>query len=406
MKEKNRVLSLLPLLLCLIICLAATSVDNGDRIEIVCDLDNLVETEDYDACDHLETETLIIEEIETYGPTGYIAESDSLNTQALYPPSQDDIDKLTYDARAFYIQMRTYTYTPEKYKDLYPNDAVSWWPALSGNKSLMEVLIQPQYANAPVKIVRRIDKVIIDIYVDYTGSDVTAIIPGTNPDNLSYRNAIEKGFKKWENRNDIYIENKLDELRYDSFMGAKGVMVAVNIHHKGDPNIKEDQKFFTVNFSDGYCEKNYDNSDDSVIAYVSRPATFSSHDRGTIYMFAQFHYGLADGKMKTFTWDAEKITAVAAHELGHILTLGDAYNSGTRTVPVTKEIPQDDIMRGSGGWMKNLYNNNTLFYNSQRGYNDTFTSNDIEMILNGFQTYSYQSFDRERRDFSPKILLN
>jgi len=72
-----------------------------------------------------------------------------------------------------------------------------------------------------------------------------------------------------------------------------------------------------------------------------------------------------------------------AHEFGHALGLGDAYEDKYGTTrpmaPITSEVPKNDMMRGSLVW--NTYN-----------LNPDITDNDMQMAFNAFKTGQLQNF--------------
>ena len=94
----------------------------------------------------------------------------------------------------------------------------------------------------------------------------------------------------------------------------------------------------------------------------------------------------ANGNKKPYReeYTVTRYKDTAAHEFGHVLGLGDAYDVSWHSAAnaTTGEVPQNDMMRSNG----------------------TVTPNDIEMLLYAWQLNTWQEYvDSNRYAKSPAI---
>lgn len=197
-----------------------------------------------------------------------------------------------------------------------------------------------------VRVKRWFDSITIDVYVNFEGE--------LNPRSDSFWNSIlptyfqlkftphyatkliVKGIKKWA---DTYEGSGFDNFGCDPV-----VNVQVNVHEShSDEEFPCFQKFVDIDIdkvgrayqtSKSWCMGNL---------FLGGSATWKIDNLGHIHIFDS---GLTESG-EAVQYSDDGFSSVAAHEMGHVFGLGDAYTESPRTVGVSEEVGPDDMMRSN-----------------------------------------------------------
>jgi len=330
-------------------------------------------------------------------------------------------------------------------------DTISYW---TDSMNVMNVVIRPELKYAPVKVIRRESNVSIDAYIDFTenaigllgdiglgwiGSNQNGandIYPGSQ---RTYAEVIAAGIQNnWSSfsasfsvygqnvklstkvhsrnpsPNKIFDSGSFDSRqRFTNVRIVKG-LVAVTTPVSGGGSIPiPNERFFDMASHVDFNVKNMGwNGLKSVIIDSPIPSVvnkFTNIKREQLINWEKDLFDWSIRNASSFTLydtysngvlvSAQNFGDTAAHEFGHVLGLGDAYNAGYRggssmaiqdgfyapryyTVedrygkPYTVEVPNDDIMIGG----KNV------------------TSNDVRMVLDAWTQGEVQYFPWGTKD--------
>ena len=195
----------------------------------------------------------------------------------------------------------------------------------------------------------------IDLYVNFRGSYHTKL------DGITHAELAKRGFRFWEG---MYRGG-----RYD-FEPGMSFTVKVNIHaiYNG-VGARAAQNYFDFVCIDGagrsyvFYGVGYYNRE--LLGTYGGVIPDRSYKNGTIVMFNRLP------GMGAYT--ANQYTKVSAHELGHVLGLGDLYKKGVASTPECpggRKYVEGDIM----------------------GTHGRVTPNNIEMFLEAYRTNTYQAY--------------
>lgn len=232
------------------------------------------------------------------------------------------------------ISVDNYAYSTDTW------DLRSHWLDEVGNR--MNVY-NPAMKNSPVKVVRSHNHIYIYVFYHLSGryNLITEHLGEKSPWEV-----IEKGFCMWANEGKLFPNNHKSE----QFGNYAGVQVHVNCAF----TVKEPSLTVEIDYGDGVSHSTIDTDD------------WRINNVGSIDMVI----GLSK--------DINKFVCEVAHEFGHILGLGDAYEKGFTPEPIrTLEVNYFDIMRS---------------WDVRKSYGSKVTANDVEMVWEAWKRNAMQYF--------------
>ena len=260
------------------------------------------------------------------------------------------------------------------------DDTISWW----NENGMPMVLIQPDMNNAPVQVIRAGNDLYIKAYVSFYG-DANDIFPGTKqsyittlenvknlPRGKTYAEIIQEGIESnWKGEYEVYGQklkvttiiysnsyNVNDALRsYLTYKGDKQKTLGIYVHNEGSD--------ITTSFVTSWVidtELLILSPSGAAVKYLQTEeerTNWSIKNPGTVHLYNRY---------KEETYSLDKYRQMAAHEFGHVLGIGDAYNTWYRGGTFPNQdgyyAPEDSI----------------VYYNDERY--EVWTPDDDMMITN------------------------
>jgi hypothetical protein len=284
------------------------------------------------------------------------------------------------------------------------DDTISWW---NENGTPM-VLIQPDMNNAPVQVIRAGNDLYIKAYVSFYG-DANDIFPGTKqsyittlenvknlPRGKTYAEIIQEGIESnWKGEYEVYGQklkvttiiysnsyNVNDALRsYLTYKGDKQKTLGIYVHNEGSDITTSfvtswviDTKLLILSPS-GAAVKYLQTEEERTNWSIKNP--------GTVHLYNRY---------KEETYSLDEYRQMAAHEFGHVLGIGDAYNAWYRG----GTFPNQD------GYYASKYS--VVYYNGKPYHvetpdedmmitNQKVSANDIRMVWDAWRTGKPQFFE-------------
>ena len=229
-------------------------------------------------------------------------------------------------------------------------------------ENILHIMLNTDMFNGPYMLKRTGGNIDITFYAEYiiNNNKEHIFVPfsGTGINIMgSYTTAIKEGFKKWNVTNPAKSAGEVKGL------GDYTIAFKVDI-----PEINREKK----RTSKVTLINTYDpNSNKKQISNVETRG-WKINNIGTLTMYSFFE----DDQSQNL-YSKNQYTFVAAHEFGHLLGIGDAYeenSDGTYKIRQTGEVPIDDIMRGGNNITYNniemvflaaLKNQKQEFYDSE-----------------------------------------
>lgn len=294
-------------------------------------------------------------------------------------------------------------------KKIYPDDTSSW-DRLGKGEAIEDVftdgkkkyysqwvetpderitVYSPKMKYSPVKVFRQNEKVDIHVWVRYDGDAEGKISGGSK----TLKSIVKEAFEFWENGGknfDAYsiIENAggviktmiIDDLGYTNYVNVK-----VYLHE----DIAAPQRYATIMLHNRLPMEAYDIFDPNAEATVAYPVDKDNKmmDRNKwrvqmhgfrIELYIGYTYSTKQkmkGNVRDEKYSESKFKILAAHEIGHLFGIGEAFKEDNCSINPSNEVPIDDIMRA--GEYENITKGNLRV-----------TPNDIEMLLAAFMRYN------------------
>ena len=277
------------------------------------------------------------------------------------------------------------------------DDTISWW---NENGTPM-VNIQSDMNNAPVKVTRAGNDLNIKAYISFSGGS-DEIFPGTEqyyitntgntkklPRGTTYAEIIKEGIESnWKGEYEVYGQklnvnttiysnsyNQNNSLNpYLSYEGDKQRTLGITAHNKGS-NITTSYVSSWILDSELLIESPMEAAAKYFLTEEDR-TSWSISNPGAVHLYNRY-------KNNVYTIDDYK--QMAAHEFGHVLGIGDAYNAWYRDGYYA---PRFDTVYYNGKSYPIKVDDNDMMLLNQR-----VSDNDIRMVWDAWRTGEPQFFE-------------
>ncbi|HIT86331.1 MAG TPA: hypothetical protein IAB62_00795 [Candidatus Coprocola pullicola] len=197
---------------------------------------------------------------------------------------------------------------------------------------VVHIMLNTDMYMGPYQLKRMDGTITVTFYTEYKnknnfGDEYISVEGIQNNAMGAYFMAITEGFKKWNIKNPQKSHGELAGL------GEYDIHFVVNIDTINQKK-KHTAMINVINTYDKYTKNKQ-------ISHVSNTQWKINHV-GIMTMYSFFGDNAIENR-----YTREQYMQVAAHEFGHLLGIGDAYEeNGVAKIQPTEEVPMEDIMRG------------------------------------------------------------
>jgi len=213
------------------------------------------------------------------------------------------------------------------------DDIISWWI----DNGTPTITIQTDMKNAPVQVTRAGNDVSINAYLQFTGNAANKLYPGESAVSsetglaysLTYKDVVMNTIQsKWSGIFNVYGQN---------------LNVNTRAHTKSDNKFQRYLKY-KINFGNEKSSSYAGKQEDIFITGIGG-------DQGVVWNMADSSGRITvniNQKIILESWYSNHIKSTFAHEFGHAMGIGDAYNAWYRTTKTMVPRRPVDGKRGIG----------------------------------------------------------